>query len=221
MPVKLVWITPEAEKLIAHTARVSNPAGQERGDSPERLVSYLVRNRHWSPFEMVNACFEIDTTRDIARQMLRHRSLSFQELSQRYQQVDVLPKAALREARLQDDKNRQNSLSLAGHKNEIEIRTEWTRRQTAARHAALEAYEWALRFGLAKEVARAVLPEGLTASRMYANGTLRSWVHYCELRTAPGTQLEHREIALAIAAILAREVPSVWAAVRAAKEHAA
>jgi thymidylate synthase (FAD) len=203
---RLIWVTPNAEQLLVHMARVSNPSSQADGSNPERLIRYLVRNKHWSPFEMVSACFEINTTRDIARQILRHRSLSFQELSQRYTSVDVLTEAPLRDARLQDSKNRQNSLET----DDQQLRISWEMQQRSARSAAETAYQWALDHGIAKEVARAVLPEGLTPSRMYASGTIRSWFHYCELRTTPGTQKEHREIAQAIKVRLHDELPSVF-----------
>lgn len=205
MSVKLIWATPNAEQLISDMARVSNPANQ--GMPPGKLLAYLVRNKHWSPFEMVSACFQIETSRDIARQILRHRSFSFQEFSQRYASVDALPPAPPREARLQDDKNRQNSIET----NDEALQHGWDAEQEYVRKAALYAYEWALANGIAKEQARAVLPEGLTASRMYMSGTIRSWLHFCQVRTDAGTQKEHREIAEQISAKMAELFPLSWA----------
>lgn len=204
MSVKLIWATPNAEQLISDMARVSNPANQ--GMPPGKLLAYLVRNKHWSPFEMVSACFEIETTRDIARQILRHRSFSFQEFSQRYASVDALPPAPLRDARLQDDKNRQNSIEI----DDEALQHGWDVEQQRVRQAALHAYEWALANGIAKEQARAVLPEGLTASRMFMAGNVRSWMHFCAVRTEPGTQKEHREIAEQISAQMAELFPLSW-----------
>ena len=206
MTAQLTWITPGAEQMIVHMARVSSPASQTAGLSPERLIAYLVGHRHWSPFEMASACFEIDTTRDIARQILRHRSFSFQEFSQRYAKVDALPEAPLREARLQDHANRQSSLLT----DDAALMADWRALQTRARDAAAQAYERALEMGIAKEVARAVLPEGLTSSRMYMAGTLRSWLHYCWTRCTPDTQKEHREIAFAIQARLREAAPAIF-----------
>lgn len=197
MNVRLVWATPDAEHLLAHIARVSNPANQGN-PSFEGLLRYMIRNEHWSPFEMVSACVEIDTTRDIARQILRHRSFSFQEFSQRYAEVDLLPSAPMREARMQDEKNRQSSFACD---DEI-VRHEWRRYQNEVFEHANVYYRAAVGRGIAKEVARALLPEGLTPSRLYMAGTLRSWLHYMKVRTHPSTQKEHREIATAIAAEL-------------------
>ena len=177
------------EEFIAYCARVSNPANQDNPDS-EKLLKYLIHNNHWSPFEMVNVVMEIETTRDIARQILRHRSFSFQEFSQRY--AEVAQMSGPREARLQDPKNRQNSIEDGISAVTI---TTWEQYQENAMKYALSAYTWALDNGIAKEQARAVLPEGLTMSRMYMNGTLRSWIHYCTLRMGNGTQKEHREVA--------------------------
>lgn len=198
MKVKLIGVTkPTVESMemflpkdiISYCARVSNPANQENFNTADKLLAYCVRNEHWSPFEMVNMVMEIETTRDIARQILRHRSFSFQEFSQRYAAVtDMSPP---REARLQDQKNRQNSLET----NDENIINDWEWRQEALLEAILQSYQWALEHGIAKEQARAILPEGLTMSRMYMNGTLRSWIHYCQLRMGNGTQKEHREIA--------------------------
>ena len=192
----------DAQELIAYCARVSNPANQLNTETSERLIKYLVRHQHWSPLEMVSACMEITTTRDIARQILRHRSFSFQEFSQRYadptQELDEA--FVLREARFQDAKNRQNSveLDLADEQQRL-IAFEWERAQKRVLFSVKQEYSWAIKNGIAKEQARAVLPEGLTISRMYMNGTLRSWIHYIELRAANGTQKEHMEIARACA----------------------
>lgn len=182
---------------IAYCARVSNPTNQNNSETAEKLVRYLVKHQHWSPLEMVSVCLEIETTRDIARQILRHRSFSFQEFSQRYADASQLG-FETREARLQDTKNRQNSNELdMTNPNERELHDIWIEKQQAAIAAAKDAYSWALTNGIAKEQARAVLPEGNTMSRMYMNGTLRSWVHYIQLRSANGTQKEHREVAVA------------------------
>lgn len=193
----------DAQELVAYCARVSNPANQTNTETSERLIRYLIRNRHWSPLEMVSVCLEVNTTRDIARQLLRHRSFSFQEFSQRY--ADPVQELAFRTrtARLQDPKNRQNSLDTDDHLLQIE----WERAQKRVIWAAQREYEWAIKNGIAKEQARAVLPEGLTESRVYVNGTLRSWVHYIELRSANGTQQEHIEIARACAQVIAEVFP--------------
>lgn len=204
--VKLEWITPDAEQLISRMARVSAPENQHL--PPGKLLAYCVRNAHWSIFEMVNACVEIETTRDIARQILRHRSFSFQEFSQRYATVDKLPMADLREARLQDTVNRQNSIET----DDAAIQVRWAARQERVRAVAMEAYQESLNDGIAKEVARAVLPEGLTTSRMYMNGNLRSWMHFCQLRSGNGTQKECMAIAKAISAILMTHFPKTWEA---------
>ena len=189
--------TPESDKslqdLVAYCARVSNPANQNNTETNEKLIRYLIKNQHWSPLEMVSVCLEIETTRDIARQILRHRSFSFQEFSQRYAVADL--GFDIREARLQDKKNRQNSIET----NDENLENEWEEAQLVVGEYALNAYNWAIENGIAKEQARAVLPEGMTRSRMYMNGTLRSWVHYIQLRSGNGTQKEHREIALACA----------------------
>jgi thymidylate synthase (FAD) len=179
-----------ASELVAYCARVSNPTNQLNNGTSQKLLKYLADNKHWSPFEMVNVVMEIETTRDIARQILRHRSFSFQEFSQRYAAVDN-DSFELRGARLQDTKNRQNSIQTG----DMALHATWEQYQENAKTACLNAYNWALDKGIAKEVARAVLPEGMTNSRMYMNGTLRSWIHYCELRMGNGTQLEHRLIA--------------------------
>lgn len=176
---------------VAYAARVSNPANQMNSETNEKLIRYLMRNKHWSPFEMVSICLEIKTTRDIARQILRHRSFSFQEFSQRYADASALGDLEFREARLQDTKNRQNSIET----DDEDLQDIWLRKQSSVGSIATEAYLWALENGIAKEQARAVLPEGMTKSKMYMNGTLRSWIHYIELRSGNGTQKEHREIA--------------------------
>lgn len=204
--IKLVWTTPNGEQLIGDMARVSAPENQ--GKDSSKLIKYLIDHQHWSPLEMVNACFEIETTRDIARQILRHRSFSFQEFSQRYSEVDKLPSAEPREARLQDTKNRQNSVEF----DDSDTKENWRLYQVAVANVANGAYHWALNAGIAKEVARSVLPEGLTTSKMYMNGTIRSWIHYCQLRSANGTQKEHMEIAKAISNVLAEHYPNVWRA---------
>ena len=183
---------------IAYVARVSNPANQNKNDTAEKLVRYLIKHKHWSPLEMVNVCLEIETTRDIARQILRHRSFSFQEFSQRYAVADLGNE--IRQARLQDTKNRQNSVELdISDDDQRRIAYQWENIQKNVINTTNQAYSWAIDNGIAKEQARAVLPEGNTVSRMYMNGTLRSWVHYIQLRSANGTQKEHREIALACA----------------------
>lgn len=181
-----------AEDFIVYTARVSNPASQAAMENNERLLKYLIENNHWSPFEMVSACIEIKTTRDIARQILRHRSFSFQEFSQRYARVES--PINYREARMQDKTNRQNSIELPTTVKSA-ITDKWTTIQESVYTHAVSAYEQALDQGIAKEVARALLPEGLTGSTLYMNGTLRSWIHYCQLRMGNGTQKEHKEIA--------------------------
>ena len=190
-------------ELVAFCARVSNPSNQTNKDTSEKLIRYLVKNQHWSPLEMVSMCLEIETTRDIARQILRHRSFSFQEFSQRYadptQELDFVT----REARLQDTKNRQNSIEV----NDQLLQNEWYRAQQRVIYAAKREYDWAIANGIAKEQARAVLPEGLTVSRLYMNGTLRSWIHYIQLRSANGTQKEHKEIALKCAEVIAKVFP--------------
>ena len=190
-------------ELVAFCARVSNPSNQSNKDTSEKLIRYLVKNQHWSPLEMVSMCLEIETTRDIARQILRHRSFSFQEFSQRYadptQELDFVT----REARLQDTKNRQNSIET----DNLALQSFWETRQKRVIEEAKNAYDWAITNGIAKEQARAVLPEGLTVSRLYMNGTLRSWIHYIQLRSANGTQKEHKEIALKCAEVIAKVFP--------------
>jgi thymidylate synthase (FAD) len=203
--VALCWITPDADLLIARIARVSNPANEGNDATAERLIRYMIRHKHWSPFEMASMCVEIVTTRDIARQLLRHRSFSFQEFSQRYAEVDSLPPAPLREARLQDTKNRQNSLET----DDDALHREWEHRQSEVLAVAKRHYEWALANGIAKEVARAQLPEGLTTSRLYMAGTIRSWMHFCGLRRGVETQKETRLIAEKVWAQLTSSAPIV------------
>ncbi len=192
-----------AQELVAFCARVSNPSNQLNTETSEKLIKYLIKNAHWSPLEMVSACLEIETTRDIARQILRHRSFSFQEFSQRYANPVKDLEFVTREARLQDLKNRQNSIE---NENE-EISNMWIEKQEHLINEAREAYNWAIENGIAKEQARAVLPEGNTVSRMYMNGTLRSWIHYIELRSGNGTQKEHMEIAIACAEVITKIFP--------------
>jgi thymidylate synthase (FAD) len=189
---------------VAYAARVSNPTNQNNTETAEKLVRYLINNQHWSPLEMVSVCLEIETTRDIARQILRHRSFSFQEFSQRYADASQLG-FDVREARLQDTKNRQNSIETE----EPLLQKRWQQKQQLVIDTAKAAYTWALEHQIAKEQARAVLPEGMTKSRMYMNGTLRSWVHYIHLRSANGTQKEHREVALACAAAIEPIFPMI------------
>ena len=197
-------------ELVAFCARVSNPANQNNKDTAEKLIRYLVKNQHWSPLEMVSMCLEIETTRDIARQILRHRSFSFQEFSQRYADptAELDDAFVLREARFQDTKNRQNSVEFdMNDEAQKLLAIEWERAQKRVLFSVKQEYEWAIKNGIAKEQARAVLPEGLTVSRLYMNGTLRSWIHYIQLRSANGTQKEHREIALQCAKVIAKVFP--------------
>jgi thymidylate synthase (FAD) len=211
--VKLIGITKPvgldfvkdatAENLIAYCARVSNPANQENPNA-ERLLNYCIKNSHWSIFEMVHIVMEVNTTRDIARQILRHRSFSFQEFSQRYAEVQEMSEP--RETRLQDNKNRQNSVET----DDQDLQKAWRMKQHQIIHETNLAYKWAIQNGIAKEVARSVLPEGLTMSRMYMAGSLRSWIHYCDLRMNNGTQKEHREIATDCWNIIKREFPSLY-----------
>ena len=205
----------DAKDLVAYCARVSNPSNQTNKKTSEKLLHYLIKNKHWSPFEMVSACLEIETTRDIARQILRHRSFSFQEFSQRYADPTDDLSFTIKECRLQDDKNRQNSIdiendpSIQDDKSKQELIANWQRRQHGIINQAKEAYKWAIDHGIAKEQARAVLPEGLTISRIYMNGTLRSWIHFIELRSGNGTQKEHRKIALACAEVISNIFPNM------------
>jgi thymidylate synthase (FAD) len=211
MNVRLIGITApfaghnSAEDMIVYMARVSNPSNQSMTRGDEKLIRYLIKNQHWSPFEMVNVVMEINTTRDIARQILRHRSFAFQEFSQRYADPTKDLGFELREARLQDTKNRQNSIETDNK----ELQDKWNLMQQTLINNAEHAYNWAIDNGIAKEQARAVLPEGNTQSRMYMNGTLRSWIHYCELRRSNGTQKEHMEIAEACWKIIAEKFPQV------------
>lgn len=193
----------DAQELIAFCARVSNPSNQLNTETSEKLIRYLIKHKHWSPLEMVSACLEIETTRDIARQILRHRSFSFQEFSQRYADPTKDLDFVLRDARLQDTKNRQNSIETS----DLELIAEWNKRQQDVIDLVKANYAWAIEHGIAKEQARAILPEGNTVSRLYMNGTLRSWIHYIELRAENGTQLEHREIAWACAKVIAEVFP--------------
>jgi len=186
--VRTIWSTPEGEELVAYMARVSAPENQDKKETGPKLVKYLINNKHWSPLEMVNACMEIETTRDIARQILRHRSFSFQEFSQRYA---VASNFELSEVRMQDDKNRQNSLET----DDLYLNNWWNAAQIRVQSEAELMYRAALTKGVAKEQARKLLPEGLTMSKMYMNGTLRSWLHYVDIRCDVATQKEHREVA--------------------------
>ena len=199
--VKIVWATPDIDKQIAYMARVSNPANQDNPDCI-KLIKYLIKHNHWSPFEMVNMCVQIDTTRSVASQILRHRSFSFQEFSQRYAVADGYE---LSEARLQDNKNRQNSIEVQDR----ELHNMWHELQMATLKQARQSYETALEMGIAKEVARKVLPEGITTSRMYMNGTLRSWMHYVDIRCDASTQKEHRDVAYKCRLILQDLFPSL------------
>lgn len=212
MEVRLISYSQTSENLevgdsiqdiVAYCARVSNPENQNNSETSEKLLKYLIREKHWSPFEMVSVCLEITTTRDIARQILRHRSFSFQEFSQRYADPVASLKAVRREARLQDFKNRQNSIEIDDNK----LDQSWKGQQDLVWLQAVKAYNWAIEMGIAKEQARAVLPEGLMQSRLYVNGTLRSWIHYIELREKNGTQKEHVEIARACADAITKIFP--------------
>jgi thymidylate synthase (FAD) len=198
----------DAQDLVAYCARVSNPSNQLNTETNEKLIKYLIKHKHWSPLEMISVCLEITTTRDIARQILRHRSFSFQEFSQRYADPTKDLDFVLRDARLQDTKNRQNSITLDLNNDEHRIlEYQWEMQQRRVITAAKEAYEWAVSKGIAKEQARAVLPEGNTVSRLYVSGTMRSWIHYCELRADNGTQLEHQEIAIECARVISSVFP--------------
>lgn len=203
MQVKLQWSTPDADKQIAYIARVSNPDNQAN-ESITGLLQYCMREGHVSPFEMANACIEITTTRDIARQILRHRSFSFQEFSQRYASTDLLPEPEFRECRMQDTKNRQNSIECDEGDS---IADSFKTTQESAYNHCIEAYQWALKNGIAKEQARALLPEGITTSRLYMNGTMRSWIHYLKSRLHNSTQKEHRLIAVDVLAELRKVAP--------------
>jgi len=202
LKVELVWATPDLEEKVAYCARVSNPNNQRNYETAPKLLKYLMKHKHWSPFEMANVCMEIETTRDIARQILRHRSFSFQEFSQRYAEVSEFE---TRECRLQDNKNRQNSLTT----DDLETQEWWWAAQNRVKAEAEFMYQAALNRGIAKEQARALLPEGMAVSRMYMNGTLRSWLHYIEVRTDPSTQKEHRDVAEACKSVIATLCPSI------------
>jgi thymidylate synthase (FAD) len=197
----------DAQELIAYCARVSNPSNQFNVETADKLIRYLIKHKHWSPLEMVSACLEIETTRDIARQILRHRSFSFQEFSQRYADPTKDLSFVLREARLQDEKNRQNSVELPATIAGQNIAEEWYARQREILALVTKTYDWAISQGIAKEQARAILPEGNTVSRLYMNGTLRSWIHYIELRSGNGTQKEHVEVARECAKVIAEAFP--------------
>ena len=201
------------EELVAYCARVSNPSNQANHETAPRLLNYLTRNQHWSPFEMAHAVMEIQTTRDIARQILRHRSFSFQEFSQRY--AEVTDDVMLREARLQDTKNRQNSTET----DDAELQRQWHTLQSRTAELTRQTYQWALEQGIAKEVARAVLPEGLTVSRLYMAGSIRSWIHYIQLRAGNGTQKEHRELAVMCRLALLHVMPSLKEILNATQDH--
>lgn len=194
------------QDLIAYCARVSNPKNQANTKTTPKLLDYLIEHKHWSPFEMASATIEVNTTRDIARQLLRHRSFSFQEFSQRYADIrDLSNSVVIRKARLQDLKNRQNSVIT----DDTSLHVQWEQHQRNIWHTAMQAYEWAIDNGIAKEQARAVLPEGNTPSRLYVNGTIRSWIHYCELRSSNGTQLEHMVLAKEIATAIGQIYPKL------------
>jgi len=198
----------DVQELIAFCARVSNPSNQMNKETSEKLIKYLIKHAHWSPLEMVNACLEIDTTRDIAHQIVRHRSFAFQEFSQRYADpAEFGNQFVLREARLQDTKNRQNSIDVGDSDKDLALKQRWAEEQQDVIFRAKRAYEWAIASGIAKEQARVVLPEGLTKTRLYMNGTLRSWIHYIELRGANGTQKEHMEIAHECAKVISEIFP--------------
>lgn len=194
----------DIETQVAHCARVSNPDNQINMMNSQKLIRYLIKNNHWSPFEVVNICLEISTTRDIARQILRHRSFSFQEFSQRYANATILG-VEYKEARLQDTKNRQNSIETDNE----ELENQWRMQQVVVSNHAMNAYQWAIDNGIAKEQARAVMPEGMTMSKLYMNGTVRSWIHYIQLRSGNGTQKEHREVAIECANIIEPIFPMI------------
>jgi len=197
----------DAQELIAYCARVSNPSNQFNTETSEKLIRYLVKHAHWSPLEMVSACIEIETTRDIARQILRHRSFSFQEFSQRYADPTTDLSFVVREARKQDPKNRQNSIALEPTIGDAMLQDQWRDKQLELIKLAADTYKWAVDNGIAKEQARSVLPEGNTVSRLYMNGTLRSWIHFIQLRSGNGTQLEHQRIAIACAEVITKVFP--------------
>ena len=204
-PPEDLYVGDNVQELIAYTARVSNPSNQDNTETSERLLRYLIREKHWSPFEMVSDCLEVETTRDIARQLLRHRSFSFQEFSQRYADPTKDLKFQLKDARLQDTKNRQNSIVVKN----AELQLEWLQQQAEAVNAAKKSYSWAIENGIAKEQARAVLPEGIMESRLYVNGTMRAWIHYIGLRSGHGTQKEHIQLAVECAKALEPIFPMI------------
>lgn len=207
MTVSLKWITPDAEAMIVHMARVSNPEAKE-GDPGDKLIKYLINHKHWSPFEMACACLEIHTTRDIARQILRHRSFHFQEFSQRYSKVDANP--ILSDTRFQDEKNRQNSIES----NDKDLNIYWSEQQNEIWVHAYAGYKCALAAGVAKELARKLLPEGLTPTHMYMQGTIRDWIHYIAIRTEEGSQFEHRQIAAQALTVLEQALPGTFLAAK-------
>ena len=203
-PPKDIVGLDDLQDIVAYCARVSNPSNQINSETAPKLLDYLIKHKHWSPFEMCSATLEVETTRDIARQFLRHRSFSFQEFSQRYADIRSFNNSfVIREARLQDEKNRQNSIT----NNNTKLSMEWQAKQNKVIQEAKAAYDWAIKNGIAKEQARAVLPEGNTISRLYVNGTIRSWIHYIELRSANGTQLEHMELAKEIGRVITKIFP--------------
>ena len=204
-PPEELNVSKDSQELIAYCARVSNPSNQDNTETSERLLRYLIREKHWSPFEMVSACLEVTTTRDIARQLLRHRSFSFQEFSQRYADPTQDLKFQLKDTRLQDTKNRQNSIDT----DDGELQLEWLKQQSEVVNVAKKAYGWAIENGIAKEQARAVLPEGIMESRLYVNGTIRSWIHYIGLRSGHGTQKEHIQLAVECAKALEPIFPMI------------
>ena len=204
-PPEELYVGNDVQELVSYTARVSNPSNQDNTETSEKLLRYLIREKHWSPFEMVSACLEVNTTRDIARQLLRHRSFSFQEFSQRYADPTQDLNFVMRHARLQDTKNRQNSLDV----NDPDLQLEWYKQQAEVTNAAKKSYEWAIENGIAKEQARSVLPEGIMESRLYVNGTIRSWIHYVDLRSGNGTQKEHIELARACSTALEPVFPMI------------
>ena len=207
MKVEHIWSTPKGDELVAKMARVSNPKNEENHETAPRLIRYLIRNKHWSPFQMVNACVYVECPRDISRQILRHTSLAFQEFSGRYADYETLIDG--RELRLRDRKNRQNSISTEDQ----ELQRKWTRLVKVVRAVSLRAYRTAIDLGVAPEVARVLLPEGLVPTRLYINGTLRSWIHYFDVRCGPETQKEHREVAEAIRNVVFAQFPMIAEAV--------
>ena len=204
-PPEELYVGNDIQELIAYAARVSNPSNQDNTETSEKLLRYLIREKHWSPFEMASACLEVTITRDIARQLLRHRSFSFQEFSQRYADPTKDLKFQLKDTRLQDTKNRQNSLDVK----DAELQLEWMQNQAEVVNAAKKSYNWAIENGIAKEQARAVLPEGIMESRLYVNGTIRSWIHYVGLRSGHGTQKEHIQLAVECAKALEPIFPMI------------